>query len=54
MQDVTDDMPLNETDKAWIRETIRDAHKRSRFGKFASFIKEWGGVGAAMAFLLFV
>src|SRR6516165_5783623 len=54
MQDVTHDMPLNETDKAWVRETIRDAHKRSRLGKFTSFLKEWSGVGAAMAFLLLV
>jgi hypothetical protein len=46
------DMPLNETDKAWIRQEIQAAHKRR--GKLAGFIKDWGGVGAAVAILILI
>jgi hypothetical protein len=49
-------MPLNETDKAWVRQTIRDAiadtHKISKWGKLTRFIKEWSGTSAAVAVLI--
>jgi hypothetical protein len=52
------DMALNEQDRAWIRETIResiqnaDSH-RSGLQRFFRGLREWGGVGAAVAVLLF-
>ena len=50
--DSEDDMPLNETDKAWIRQEIQSAHKRRGFGKFTGFIKDWGGTSAAGAIVI--
>jgi hypothetical protein len=49
---IDDTMPLNETDKAWIRETIRLAHGRHGWGKLTGFIKDWSGAGAAVAILV--
>ena len=46
------DMPLNETDKAWVRERIKSAHERHGWGKLTGAIKDWGGTGAAVAILL--
>jgi hypothetical protein len=48
-----DDMPLNETDKAWIREAIRDANKSQGWGAFKRFVKDWSGFGAAVTILVF-
>jgi hypothetical protein len=50
----TIDMPLNETDKAWVRQEFQAAHKRHGFGKLTGFVKDWSGAGAAVAILLFV
>jgi hypothetical protein len=47
-----DDMPLNEADRSWIRETIQDAHKAHGWGGVRRFIKEWSGMGAAVAILI--
>jgi hypothetical protein len=47
------DMPLNETDKAWIREQIQEARKRHGWGKLTGAIKDWSGAGAAIAILIF-
>ncbi len=49
-----DTMPLNDADRAWIREAIRSAHTREGLGKLTGFIKDWGGTGAAIAILIFV
>jgi len=49
----TDDMPLNETDKAWVRETIREAHKSHGISRLTAFLKNWSGVGASVAILIF-
>lgn len=46
-------MPLNEIDKAWIRQEIQASHKRKGFGKLAGFIKDWSGTGGLIAILLF-
>lgn len=48
-----DTVPLNEQDKAWIRETIQTAHKARGWSKLARFIKDWSGTGAAVAIVLF-
>jgi hypothetical protein len=45
-------MPLNETDKAWIREYVKAAHARNGWGKLTGAIKDWGGAGAAIAILI--
>lgn len=45
-------MPLNEVDKAWIRQEIQVAHKRKGLGKLTGFIKDWSGAGAAVAILI--
>jgi hypothetical protein len=50
---IEDLMPLNDADRAWIRETIRTAHERNVLGKVTGFIKDWGGTGAAVAILIF-
>lgn len=56
--EIDTDMALNEQDRAWIRETIRasiqstDSH-RSGLQRFFRGLREWGGVGAAVAVLLF-
>jgi hypothetical protein len=42
-------MPLNEADRAWIRQEIQSAHKRLGIGKLTGFIKDWSGTGAAAA-----
>jgi hypothetical protein len=47
-------MPLNETDKAWIRQEIQAAHRRHGWGKLTGFIKDWSGAGAAAGILLFI
>ena len=47
-----EDMALNEVDKAWIKQEIQAAHKRSGLGKLTGFIKDWSGTGAAGAILL--
>jgi hypothetical protein len=46
------DMPLNETDKAWVRENIKAAHERRGWGKLTGAIKDWSGAGAAIAILI--
>jgi hypothetical protein len=45
-------MPLNETDKAWIREYVKAVHERHGWGKLTGAIKDWGGAGAAIAILI--
>jgi hypothetical protein len=47
-------MPLNETDKAWIRQEIQAAHKRHGWGRLTGFIKDWSGAGAAAGILIFL
>ena len=49
-----EDVPLNEQDKAWIRETIRDAHRQQGWGRIAKIFKDWGalGIAAGIAFFL--
>jgi hypothetical protein len=42
------DMPLNENDRAWIRQEIQAAHKRAGWSKLTGFLKDWSGVGAAL------
>jgi hypothetical protein len=42
-------MPLNETDKAWVRQEIQAAQKP---GGLTGLIKEWSGTGAAVAILI--
>ena len=51
--DAEDNMPLNETDRAWIRQEIQSAHRRRGLGKFTGFIKDWGGTSAAVAIVIF-
>jgi hypothetical protein len=46
-------MPLNDADRAWIREAIATARERHGRGRLTGFIKDWSGVGAAVAILLF-
>ena len=46
------DMPLNETDKSWVRLEIQSAHKRHGLGKLTGFIKDWSGTSAAVAILI--
>ena len=46
-------MPLNEMDKAWIRQEIQAAHKRRGWGKFTGFLKDWSGAGAAVGIAIF-
>jgi len=48
-----DIMALNDQDRAWIRETIQNAHKAHGLGVLMRFIKEWSGTGAAIAVILF-
>jgi hypothetical protein len=45
-------MPLNDADRAWIRQEIQAAHKRQGLGKLTGFIKDWSGAGAAVAILI--
>jgi len=45
-------MPLNETDKAWVRENVKAAHERNGWGKLTGAIKDWSGAGAAIAILI--
>jgi hypothetical protein len=47
------DMPLNDADRAWVREAIRTAHERRGLGKLTGAVKDWGGTGAAVAILIF-
>jgi hypothetical protein len=47
------DMPLNETDKAWIRQEIQAAHRRHGLGKLTGFIRDWSGAGGCIAILIF-
>ena len=42
-------MPLNDSDRAWIRQEIRKRHPG-----ITGFIKDWGGLGAAVAILVFM
>jgi hypothetical protein len=37
-------MPLNEVDKAWVKQEIAAAQKRAGWGYVAAFLKDWGGV----------
>ena len=46
------DMPLNETDKAWIRQEIQAAHKRAGWSKLTGFVKDWFGAGAAITIIV--
>jgi hypothetical protein len=45
-------MPLNETDKAWVREYFKTTQERLGWGKLTGAIKDWGGAGAAAAILI--
>jgi hypothetical protein len=47
-------MPLNETDKAWIRQEIQSAHRRAGWGKLTGFVKDWFGGAAAITVLVLV
>jgi hypothetical protein len=51
---IAEDMPLNETDKAWVREHVRNVLQRHSWGKLTGFIKDWSGLGAVVAVVLFV
>jgi hypothetical protein len=51
LPEIEDDMPLNEVDKAWIRETIRNANKVQEPGVLRR-IKEWGGIALVVPFLI--
>ena len=51
MQAETIDMPLNEADKAWVRQEVHATNKRQGLGILSGFIKDWGGAGAAIAIL---
>jgi hypothetical protein len=42
-------MPLNETDKAWIRQEIQNTSKRHGWSKVTGFIKDWSGLGIIVA-----
>jgi hypothetical protein len=52
--EIDESMPLNETDKAWIRQEIQAAHKSAGWGKLAALVKEWNGTGAAITILVLV
>jgi hypothetical protein len=45
-------VPINEQDKAWIRETIQTALKTRGLGRLARLLREWSGTGAAVAILI--
>ncbi|HEX4005786.1 MAG TPA: hypothetical protein VHX60_06405 [Acidobacteriaceae bacterium] len=47
-------MPLNETDRAWVRETIQNTLNINGRGRLARFTKDWSGAGAAIAIVLFM
>jgi hypothetical protein len=47
-------MPLNDADRAWIRQEIQAAHKRQGWGKLTGFIKDWSGASAAVGILIFL
>ena len=47
-------MPLNDADRAWIKQEIQTAQTRHGLGKFTGFIKDWSGVGAFAAVLLII
>jgi hypothetical protein len=47
-------MPLNDADRAWIREAIQTAHKTQGWGKLTRFVRDWSGAGAAVAIILLV
>ena len=53
LEQTDDSMPLNEQDRAWIRETIQTAQRTQNRGVFLRLLKEWGGIGAAVAVSLF-
>ncbi len=48
-----DIMPLNEMDRAWVRQEIQATPKRHGLEKLTGFIKDWGGLGGAVAILVF-
>ncbi len=52
--EIENDMPLNETDKTWIRQEIQNALKRQGRGKVIGFIKDWSGIGGCVAILIFI
>jgi hypothetical protein len=49
-----EDMPLNDADRAWIRQEIQAGFKREGRGKLTGFIKDWGGLGGAVAVIIFI
>lgn len=52
--ELENEMPLNDTDKGWIRNEIQITHKRQGLGKLSGFFKDWSGFGAAIAILIFI
>ena len=50
-----EDMPLDETDEAWIRQEIAASHTRKGWGHVSGFLKDWGGllgIGGLIVFVL--
>lgn len=47
-------MPLNETDKAWVREEVRSAQQKHGWGAFTRFAKEWSGFGTFVGVAIIV
>src|ERR1017187_9731124 len=52
--ETVEDMPLNDSDRAWIRQEIRESHKRQGFAAITGFMKDWGGIFAAGGLIIFV
>jgi hypothetical protein len=50
--ELEESVPLNEQDRAWIRQAIDSAYKAHGWGTLTRYIKEWGGTGAAVAILI--
>jgi hypothetical protein len=48
------DMPLNENDRAWIRQEIQAAHQKKGLGKLGAFLKDWIPSGAAITILIWL
>jgi hypothetical protein len=47
-------MPLNDADRAWVKQEIQTAQRRHGLGKFTGFLKDWSGFGAFVAVLLLI
>jgi hypothetical protein len=46
-------MPLNDSDRSWIREEIAKSHETKGMGALARFIRQWSGLGALVAIIIF-